>query len=162
MLPLDYRRDERNAELSADNLRKVILDLLAQSPNITLHAIAHSMGNRVLASALQQITADAQVKSRLDQVAMVAPDIDAELFRRAARVAVAAKREFYTPRRRTRRSKRRRVLPGTPAPARVVPISWSFRALIPSMPPVLTRASSGSITPTTLTTRRSSRICSAC
>jgi esterase/lipase superfamily enzyme len=93
MLPLDYRRDERNAELSADNLRQVMFDLLAQSPNTTLHAIAHSMGNRVLASALQQITAGAQVQSRLDQVAMVAPDIDAELFRRAAgRVAVAAKR----------------------------------------------------------------------
>jgi esterase/lipase superfamily enzyme len=93
MLPLDYRRDERNAELSGDDLKKVIFDVLALSPNTTLHAIAHSMGNRVLASALQQLAADTQMKSRLDQVAMVAPDIDAELFRRAAgRVAGAARR----------------------------------------------------------------------
>ena len=93
MLPLDYRRDERNAELSADNLRTVIVDLFARQPNTTLHAIAHSMGNRVLSSALQQIAADTRVTARLQEVAMVAPDIDAELFRKAVgRVAGAAKR----------------------------------------------------------------------
>jgi esterase/lipase superfamily enzyme len=93
LLPLDYRRDERNAELSADNLRQVIVDLFARHPNTTVHAIAHSMGNRVLSSALQQIAADATVTARLQEVAMVAPDIDAELFRKAAgRIAGAAKR----------------------------------------------------------------------
>jgi esterase/lipase superfamily enzyme len=93
MLPIDYRRDERNAELSADHLRSVILDLMKGSPDLTLHVIAHSMGNRVLASALEQIAAAGAAASKLDQVAMVAPDIDAELFRRASgRFASAARR----------------------------------------------------------------------
>src|SRR5262249_1711358 len=89
-LPLDYRRDERNAELADDDLKKVIGDVLASSPNVTLHIIAHSMGNRVVSSALQQLGATSPAK--LDQVAMVAPDIDAELFRRAAgKIAAAAR-----------------------------------------------------------------------
>jgi esterase/lipase superfamily enzyme len=36
MLPFDYRRDERNAELSADNLKKVILDVINASPGVTV------------------------------------------------------------------------------------------------------------------------------
>jgi esterase/lipase superfamily enzyme len=93
MLPVDYRRDERNAELSADHLRSVMLDVMKGSPGLTLHVIAHSMGNRVLASALEQIAAGGAVSSKLDQVAMVAPDIDAELFRRASpKFAGAARR----------------------------------------------------------------------
>jgi esterase/lipase superfamily enzyme len=83
-LVTDYRKDERNAELSADNLRNVILGLLQGPGPVTLHVIAHSMGNRVLSSALQQIAATSTTSPRLRQVAMVAPDIDAELFRRAA------------------------------------------------------------------------------
>ena len=91
-LVTDYRRDERNAELSADNLRRVMLDLLGGSESITLHVIAHSMGNRVLSAALQQMATTVPMR-KVKRVAMIAPDIDAEVFRRAAgRLAAVAER----------------------------------------------------------------------
>ncbi|HEX5108780.1 MAG TPA: alpha/beta hydrolase [Vicinamibacterales bacterium] len=91
-LVTDYRRDERNAELSVDNLRRVMMDLLDAPDPPTLHVIAHSMGNRVLAGALQQIAASTPAR-KVRRVAMIAPDIDAELFRRAAgRIAAATER----------------------------------------------------------------------
>ncbi len=93
LLPVDYRRDERNAQLSADHLSGLIGDVMKSVPNLTLHVIAHSMGNRVLAAALEQIAAAGPAAPRLNQVAMVAPDIDAELFRRASgKFAGAARR----------------------------------------------------------------------
>jgi esterase/lipase superfamily enzyme len=93
VLPTDYRKDERNADLSADSLKRVMLSLLGSTRDITLHVIAHSMGNRVLASALQQIAAESAQPRKLRQVAMIAPDIDAELFRRAAgKIAMTAER----------------------------------------------------------------------
>jgi esterase/lipase superfamily enzyme len=58
-----YNRDARNVELSAESLRSVLTDLATRANVKRIHVIAHSMGNR----------------------ALVAPDIDAELFRRLAR-----------------------------------------------------------------------------
>lgn len=88
----DYRKDERNAELSAENLKRVLLNLLKGPEQVTLHAIAHSMGNRVLSSALQQLGAEPTPR-KLRQIAMIAPDIDSELFRRAVgKIAATAER----------------------------------------------------------------------
>jgi esterase/lipase superfamily enzyme len=85
-LPMDYRKDERNAALSADSLREFLTSLAARVPGLTVHVVAHSMGSRVVTAALQQLAvADSPNNSRklLRQVALLAPDIDAELFRRA-------------------------------------------------------------------------------
>lgn len=86
VLPSNYRKDERNAALSADSLRRLLLLLGTNVPGITVHIIAHSMGSRVVAGALQQISSETQGKAAkaVGQVAFLAPDIDAELFRRAA------------------------------------------------------------------------------
>lgn len=85
-VPSNYRKDERNAALSADSLHRLLLSLGANVPSITIHIIAHSMGTRVVAGALEQISADAHTDGRkpVGEVALLAPDIDAELFRRAA------------------------------------------------------------------------------
>ena len=76
-----YNRDARNVELSADSLRTVLSDLAKRANVKRIHVIAHSMGNRALVSALSKIGNDVPVR----QIALIAPDIDAELFRRLAR-----------------------------------------------------------------------------
>jgi esterase/lipase superfamily enzyme len=78
--PLAYTRDQRNADLSAASLRR-LLELLTSDSDVTVHVIAHSMGNRVLTNALQQLT-PARRQGGLREIAFVAPDIDAELFKR--------------------------------------------------------------------------------
>jgi esterase/lipase superfamily enzyme len=80
-MPLAYQHDVRNADVSADALFRLLDELTRLRPNIRVHVVAHSMGNRVLAGALQRLAGTTQ---RLRQVALLAPDIDAELFRQAA------------------------------------------------------------------------------
>jgi esterase/lipase superfamily enzyme len=85
VLPLDYTKDQRNADLSADSLKSFLQMFTKTGADTSVHVIAHSMGNRVLAGALERLASDAATKkSPLRQVALIAPDIDAELFRRAA------------------------------------------------------------------------------
>jgi esterase/lipase superfamily enzyme len=94
-LPGNYRKDERNAALSADSLHRFLLSLASGVPGVTVHIITHSMGSRVVAGALEQISAEAHAAGLkpLGEVALLAPDIDAELFRRAgAKLTGAAAR----------------------------------------------------------------------
>jgi esterase/lipase superfamily enzyme len=90
-LPLSYTQDQRNADVSAASLKN-LLELLTSSGELTLHVIAHSMGNRVLMGALQQLEPTPARRDRplLREVAFVAPDIDAELFKRSIK-QIAAK-----------------------------------------------------------------------
>ena len=84
-----YLKDGRNAELSAERLREFLTRLSATSEVNTIHLIAHSMGNRVVTGALDQIARDPQgLKSmRFREVALMAPDVDAAAFRTfAARI----------------------------------------------------------------------------
>lgn len=85
---LEYFSDQRNADVSAEALQKLLLTLKSASKQqpITVHVIAHSMGNRVLARALEQIGATAGRGSArpLREVAMIAPDVDAALFKQVA------------------------------------------------------------------------------
>jgi esterase/lipase superfamily enzyme len=76
-----YNRDARNVELSADSLRMVLTDLSKKAEVKRIHVIAHSMGNRALIGALSKLGSDVTIR----QIALIAPDIDAELFRRLAR-----------------------------------------------------------------------------
>ena len=85
LAPSNYRKDERNAALSADSLHRFLLLLGSNVPGVTIHIITHSMGSRVVAGALEQLSAEAHAASRkpIGEVAFLAPDIDAERFRRA-------------------------------------------------------------------------------
>jgi esterase/lipase superfamily enzyme len=79
--PLGYQRDVRNADLAAELLYRILEQLTHLRPGIRVHVIAHSMGNRVLAPALERL---AQTTHRVQQVALMAPDLDADLFRQVA------------------------------------------------------------------------------
>src|SRR5262249_31973367 len=60
---------------------KQFLELLAQEGELNkIHLIAHSMGNRCLAAAVQKVTLPKTCE--LDQCVLAAPDIDAGVFKR--------------------------------------------------------------------------------
>ena len=81
-----YNMDGTNAELTVPRLEQFLLDLVAQSGATTIHLIAHSMGNRPLTSALRQLMVTGTPKNmpRFNQVVLMAPDINASVFRQLA------------------------------------------------------------------------------
>ncbi len=79
----EYTVDETNVEWTIPHLKLFLKEIVARSGARTIHLIAHSMGNRALARALQEIALE---QARTEQVAafreivLTAPDIDAEVF----------------------------------------------------------------------------------
>ena len=72
---VDYDRNEWTIE----HLRQFIQDLVNALPDgAVLHIVAHSMGNRSLLWALADLKLPEQ---RLGQLVMIAPDVDAEIFK---------------------------------------------------------------------------------
>jgi esterase/lipase superfamily enzyme len=80
---VDYAADGEQARRAVPYLRDYLKLVFADPQLDEVHLIAHSMGNRVLTAALQQLAAErpASARPKLGQIALVAPDIDAEVFR---------------------------------------------------------------------------------
>jgi esterase/lipase superfamily enzyme len=85
--PIAYNMDGTNAELTVPHLRQFLQDLLDYSGAPTIHLIAHSMGNRPLTNALREMETGSPTKKyrTFDQVVLMAPDIDASIFRQLAK-----------------------------------------------------------------------------
>ena len=81
---VDYVADGDNNAWSVPNALEFLRLIAAESGADTIHVIAHSMGNRLLTSALVELASVAgeDTLARINQVALVAPDIDADVFRR--------------------------------------------------------------------------------
>ena len=74
-----YGVDYDRSEWTIEHLRQFIQDLVNALPNgAVLHVVAHSMGNRALLWALADLNLPEQ---RLGQLVMIAPDVDAEIFK---------------------------------------------------------------------------------
>ncbi len=80
---LQYAADGEQAQRAARYFGDYLDLILADQGIDEVHLIAHSMGNRVLTAALQQLQAKtgAAGRPKIGQIAMVAPDIDEEFFR---------------------------------------------------------------------------------
>jgi len=78
-----YTVDETNAEWAQPHLVQTIKDLLDRTPAKRVYLVAHSMGNRVLTRAYITLAGDRWVDgpNALREMILVAPDIDADLFR---------------------------------------------------------------------------------
>jgi esterase/lipase superfamily enzyme len=78
-----YTVDETNAEWSQAHLVQTLKDLLDQTPAKRIYVIAHSMGARVLTRSYITLVGDRWVDgpNALREMILVAPDIDADLFR---------------------------------------------------------------------------------
>jgi len=81
---IDYVADGDNNAWSVPNAREFLRLIAAESGARNVHVVAHSMGNRLLTSALAELASgvDEDTLARINQVALVAPDIDADVFRR--------------------------------------------------------------------------------
>ena len=80
---LGYPNDANNAEWTGPHLRWFLEDVASKTQAQVVHVIAHSMGNRPLIAAMNQIAAHSTtaVKARFRQIVLTAPDIDASTFR---------------------------------------------------------------------------------
>lgn len=78
-----YAVDETNAEWAQPHLVQVLKDLLDHSPAKRIYLVAHSMGTRVLTRSYITLAGDRWVEgpNALRDMILVAPDIDADLFR---------------------------------------------------------------------------------
>jgi len=79
-----YTVDETNAEWAQPHLVEVLNDLLDRARAKKIYLVAHSMGARLLARAYITLTADRWMygAGNVRELVLVAPDIDADLFRR--------------------------------------------------------------------------------
>ncbi len=81
-----YPVDEANVRWAVPHLREFLDRIAEQSGAERVHLIAHSMGNRALTEVLLRYAAETPNDSvapapRFTQIALVAPDIDADVFR---------------------------------------------------------------------------------
>jgi esterase/lipase superfamily enzyme len=81
---IGYSIDENNAEWTIPHLKQFLLELAQESGAESINVIAHSMGNRAMTAAMQQISwqLDNQTDTPFDRIVLAAPDVDADRFRR--------------------------------------------------------------------------------
>ena len=90
-----YIHDETTVEWTIPHLKAFLQDLADRSGAEAIHLIAHSMGNRALTRALEQLAAAMTdpAAPRFSEVVLTAPDIDADVFRQVAEAfCIAAQR----------------------------------------------------------------------
>jgi esterase/lipase superfamily enzyme len=86
-----YIVDEANVEWTQADLAAFLADFLQQSDAEHVYLLAHSMGSRAMArAAASLIAARPELASRIDEVILAAPDIDADVFRQQLLPALAA------------------------------------------------------------------------
>ena len=81
---MGYPIDENNAQWTVSHLKQFLLELAEESGADSINVVAHSMGNRALAAAIQQISWQIEPDAELpfDRLVLAAPDVDADHFRR--------------------------------------------------------------------------------
>ncbi|QDT04283.1 hypothetical protein K227x_26730 [Rubripirellula lacrimiformis] len=81
---IGYPIDENNSEWTTTHLREFLLELANESGAESINVVAHSMGNRAMVAAMQQISWQLPEQSPppFDRIVMAAPDVDADRFRR--------------------------------------------------------------------------------
>lgn len=81
---IGYPIDENNAQWTVSHLKQFLLELAERSGADSINVVAHSMGNRALAAAIQQISWQIEPAAEMpfDRLVLAAPDVDADHFRR--------------------------------------------------------------------------------
>lgn len=81
--PLGYSADSQTIQWSRGNVERFLEDLLASTDARRIYLIGHSMGTQALTSAyVSLLQRRPELKERIREVILAAPDIDAGLFRR--------------------------------------------------------------------------------
>lgn len=80
---VSYTVDEQNIEWSQANIELFLEDFFEKSQAEKVYLIAHSMGNRGLTRALHSLVQKKpEIRQRLAEIILAAPDVDAEVFKR--------------------------------------------------------------------------------
>ena len=78
-----YTVDEANIEWARLNMKNFLRDYLTRTEADDAYLVAHSMGNRGLTKALIELmNENPELKDKITEVILAAPDIDADVFRR--------------------------------------------------------------------------------
>jgi esterase/lipase superfamily enzyme len=79
-----YVTDETNAEWAESHFIEMLTMLLEQVPAHSIYLVGHSMGNRIIGNAMVTLSGDRLESDliRFREIIMIAPDIDADVFRR--------------------------------------------------------------------------------
>ncbi len=78
-----YTVDEANIEWARLNMKNFLRDYLTRTEADDVYLVAHSMGNRGLTKALIELmNENPELKDKITEVILAAPDIDADVFRR--------------------------------------------------------------------------------
>ena len=78
-----YTVDEANIEWARLNMKNFLKDYLTKTEADDIYLVAHSMGNRGLTKALIELmNENPELKDKITEVILAAPDIDADVFRR--------------------------------------------------------------------------------
>ncbi len=78
-----YTIDAANIEWAKLNIKNFLKDYLIKSEADNIYLVAHSMGNRGLTTALIELmNENPELKSKITEVILAAPDIDADVFKR--------------------------------------------------------------------------------
>jgi len=78
-----YTVDASNIEWSTAHIKRFLVDFAEHSEARNLYLIAHSMGNRGLTRAVQQLMAERpDLRGRFREIILAAPDVDAAVFKR--------------------------------------------------------------------------------
>lgn len=86
-----YPRDETEIEWAQGDLKRFLDDILRQPEARNVYIIAHSMGNRALTRSLGALLAEKpDFKSKVKEIILAAPDIDADTFKREIAPALVA------------------------------------------------------------------------
>jgi esterase/lipase superfamily enzyme len=86
---LSYWQDEETAQLS-EGIFEDLLGELTRLPVTDIYIVAHSMGNRIVTSALRSRVDKKEPTKQLRELLLAAPDINAELFRTVIAPKLAA------------------------------------------------------------------------
>jgi len=79
---LEYTFDEQNIEWAQANIKSFLDDFFTRSEAQNIYLIAHSMGNRALTRSVAELLAEKpNLRERLKEVILTAPDIDAAVFK---------------------------------------------------------------------------------
>jgi esterase/lipase superfamily enzyme len=90
---LAYDGDQETVEFSWPNLQAFLERVARESRTRRIHVMAHSMGNRLLTRALQELVRQPDIQPLFENVIMASPDVNARVFTGLwPRIKVAAKR----------------------------------------------------------------------
>ena len=85
-----YTVDEQNIEWAQANIQRFLSDFFVNSQSQNVYLIGHSMGTRGLTRVVANLMREQpELKHRLKEVILAAPDIDAEVFKRDIAPAMA-------------------------------------------------------------------------